>query len=226
MKKKAKPQKSFDFREFMSGRGKWFVIAPTVVLVLGCGWWAYQAFTVIPPPALDKASPRELVEFLGDSRGLVQMSVNQREQYLANAWQYYAKATPEQQQRLVRELNSMSPSQQRAFSDATAGVVRERMMKHADEYNRLTTPAARQQYVDKTMNDFNRMRAEVAGAGTVAPGMDVINPLRAAAPKNAGELQTAIVNNTTAGERAKAEPFINHAVKSEQDRIAQLHAER
>lgn len=229
MKSRSKSRKQtrpFDLRAFFAGPRKWFVLVPAIVLLIGAGWWGYRSFTVLPPPDFKQADPRQLADYLGDSRGLVRLSVDQRERYLADSWQYYSKASPEQQRALVRALNSMTPAQQRTFSNATAGIAKKHVLEHAERYNRLRSEAERARYVDNFIKDFNNLRRELSGNGTIAPGMEVLNPLNAAAPKKPEDVQAAIVNNTSPGERAKAEPFINDVVKRNQTKIAEARNAR
>jgi hypothetical protein len=113
--------------------------------------------------------------------------------------------------RLAKAFQSMSPAQQHVFAQASAGIIRTHVMDGASEYNRLGTPAQRMEFVDKAWKDIHNVGSALAGGGPQGTGVNtgVGNALKNAAPKNGDELQKVLITETSPGERAKAEPFVN-----------------
>lgn len=218
-----KREKRRDWNEILwEGPRKWMVIVPAFLLLLVGGWLAYDQFRIIPPPDVKVATAEEVVDFVSNPQGLPRMDVQQREQFLVSTWQYYAQASPQQQQILVQRLNQLPPSRQRVFTDATFDIMREHVMRHSSEYARQRSAADKARYVDKAIGDFERMRREVTGAGTLAPGMNVTSPFQAAAPKTSGEIQNIVTSKTSPSEQAKAEPFVNKVVERYKQMKAQV----
>ena len=142
-------------------------------------------------------------------------AVQQREQYLTQAWQYYGRSTPEQRLLVQQSLERMTPHQREVFAEAVGGVIKARVLQGAKTYQSMKSPGQQAQFAQQFYGNFKQMQRDLVGGGSTAPGMDVTGPLRAAAPSNPQEIHKAIVNNSTPSERATAEPFI--------DKLAEVH---
>ena len=220
--KSRQSQKSFEWRDLFEGPRKWFVITPACLLLVAGGWWAYVSLTALPPAEVSKgASVEEVVNYVSDPRGLIRLSVPQREQYLVRTWQAYAQSTPEQRARLMQQIDRMTPNQQRVFAEAVTGGVTHHVLEGANQYRRLRTASERQRFAQQFYNDFQKMRNEVTGAGTLAPGMNVTKPLAAVAPTKSEDLQKVLITQTTPAERAKAGPFVEKLVDIHKQEILQ-----
>lgn len=205
----------------LEGNRKWFVIVPACILVMGAGWWAYTELTVVPPPSVQTASEQEMANYFGNERGFGSMPVAQREQFLLSTWQHYAQAPPERRERFERAFNRMSPAEQKAFTDATFDVMRVNVMKHADEYGRQGSAASKSKYVDRFIDDFEQLRANLTGGGTAATGANFATPFERQAPRSSEEIHKMIIERTSPKERARAEPFVNKTIERYRQRQAQ-----
>ena len=211
MPKPSKNKQKRDMRELFAGRRKWYAIGPGCLLLLLLGWFAYVKLTVIPPPDIKSSKPETMVDYMTDSRGWIQQPVQQREQYAMQMWEHYRQSSQDEQMRLARSFQSLSPAQQHVFAQASAGIIRNHVMDGAGKFNNLSTPAQRAEFVDKAWNDIHNVGSALAGGGPGGTGVNsgVGDVLRNAAPKNGDELQKVLITETTPGDRSKAEPFVN-----------------
>jgi hypothetical protein len=205
---KDKPM-SFEWRKLFDGRMKWVTIPVLCVLVMGASWWGYVSVTVMKPVDAAKASVEDVANFLGNERGLNQMPVNARRDYLERTWRHYAQASPEQQRQAMQAMERMSQAQREQFAQAVAGVAKEDILKHAREYNRKRSAAEKTEYARAALNELRQTQARLTGGSSEAPGFNTAGTFRGMAPETPQEIQKQILNNSTGSERAQAEPFVN-----------------
>lgn len=214
-----KQNKSFEWRSLWEGRRKWFVISPACLLLMLGGWYAYTQLTVLPPAEASKSEVKDVVGYIGDERGLIQMPVQQREQYLARTWQYYAQSSPEQRMQVAQAMQRMTPRQKEVFTQAVTGVAKKHILEGAKKYNGMKSAGDKQRFANQFYDDFNKMRNEVMGTGTMAPGMNVTTPMNDMAPTSPEGVQKAILNSTTPRERATAGGFVEKLAEVHKDKI-------
>jgi hypothetical protein len=206
---------------------------------MGAGWWAYEAITVIPPPDATKATVEDVKTYIGSERGLLQLPVAQREQWLVNTWQNYAtNATPQQRAELTQALSTMTIAQERVFGRAVAGVMKHHVMEGAREYHNCKTAAQKAAYVKQFYGKFRDVQSRVTGGGPVATpggsapngvaptGVDFAKPLTDVSPKTGEQFQNIIVNETTPHERTKAEPFVQKLVEEHKQELQKAASRR
>lgn len=214
-----KSKKTFEWRDLFAGPRKWFVIAPAILLLMGVCWWSYQQVTTIPPAEVAKgASIEEVREFISSERGIGRLSAPECEQYLARTWQYYAQAPPEQRRLAIQAVERMSPAQKQVLGNAVARVMKHRVMEAAKTYNGLSSAGQKTAFARKFMGDLRQVQSKmIGGAGPEGPGLNLGPALQEVTPTKPADIQKAVLNNTSSGERAKAEPLI--------EKLADVHRE-
>lgn len=176
--------------------------AAAVLLAIG-GWWSYMTFTTITPPDIKTAKAEEVAQFVGSPRGLARMSIDNREQFLRQAYSRYA--TGESRAMLNRALREMSPAQQQVFTEAVFEVGTTRFLQKAKEFNRLS-PGQRVSFVDRQIKDFEGMRQQLGG---VSSDENFGAPMQKSVPTTSDGIARAIVDRTNARQRAQAQPLFD-----------------
>lgn len=202
-KHKETPSKKLQIVQMSDKTRKALIILVSVVLVIGGGAWAYYKFTTVPPPVLEKAKSEEVVNFLGNPRGLPRMPVAQRYDYLVKTYQYYSNGP--QRDEFVRQIRQMSHGDKQVLLDATFDIARVKFMDHAKQYNKIRNKKDRAQYVDGVIRTSEGMRMELGGA---SPNSDLGSPFKNDLPKNSDEWLRIAMTRTNAAERSEAKPLI------------------
>ena len=188
----------------LSKRQKVIIASSAAALLLAIGgWWSYMTFTTMPPPNISTAKAEEVAEFVGSSRGLARMSIDNREQFLYQAYSQYADG--ERRTVLNRALREMSPAQQQVFTEAVVEVAKTRFLEKAKEYNKLS-PGQRLTFVDGHIREFEGMRQKLAG---VSAQDNIGAPMQKSVPTTSDGLARAIVDRTNARQRAQAMPLFD-----------------
>jgi hypothetical protein len=213
-KKKQRISKTWGER-LWEGKRKWFTLTPACLLVTAGGWYAYVCLTVIPPPPVEKTPVQKFVDFISNDRGLIQMRVDQRREYLIQAWQYYGNSSQEQQRLLVQSLERLTPGQKEVRRDAAFEVAKSDLLKEARNYQQIQSEAGRQQFLTESIGRLRQTQEQLTGRGTLARGNGGIAAAvgEAVAPKNDGELQQYVLSKSTPGERAVGEPYMNQLIQ-------------
>jgi len=188
------------------------LIAVAAVVVIGGGWWAYFKFTTVPPPALATATPENVVEFLGDTRGYARMPIPQAEAFLVKTYERFN--TYEDRANLVRSFRRMPHSKRQLCVDKTFDVAREITVRSAEEYRQMPK-SQRTKFVDQTMHRFRAMRGELGGGGD--PNVDLGQAVMPHLPTTSRDVERLVLNRTTPSERAKVEPFVNAIAKRHEE---------
>jgi len=205
-------------RPGLSERTKKVILISTgsVLIVVG-GWWAYMTFTTVPPPALETATPDQVVSFLGNTRGLGRMPIEQRGQYLADMYTRFSEGPARQD--LNRAFAQMSTREKQEFVDATLDVFQYHFLEQAAEYNRLPGNQKRQ-FVDQMIQGFESRRRGMAGVG----GSDNMGEaFKGMMPTSTDGMMKMMVERTNTRQRAKAQPLVDELAvryKDMQDRKA------
>lgn len=223
MKQRAKPDAPPALRRIMSTRPTRIAIgALAAVALLAGGWWAYFKFTTIPPPDLAVAKSDEVASFLGSERGFARMSVDDRQEYLAQTCQRFGQG--QDRVEFVQALDRMSDREQKVFLDAFFEVGRTRVVQHAEVFNKLRSPREKKQFVDHAIRTLDGITRSLNGSAVgPAPGLvsapmpgapdgpvpSIGEPFKRHLPRGGDELMKEVVNRTTAKDRADAKPFID-----------------
>lgn len=174
------------------------------VILIAASYWAYMTFTTVPPPSLEKASPQEVVEFFGNDRGYGRMSIDQRGQYVAQAYQKFADGP--NREMLAKAFSEMSSSEKQVFVDRSFDAFKKTFLENAAEYNRLPKNK-RDQFVDKMIGTFEGQRQSLAGGG----GNDNLGEaFKGFVPNTTDGMTKALVSRTNSRQRAKAQPLFDH----------------
>ncbi len=228
--KTRKTKKSFSLSDRTK---KMLAIGSGCVVVLVGAWWAYFEFTTVPPPDLktpDAVSKvEEVVEFMGNERGLGRMSVPRAEAFLLSAYQTYGN-NPEARTRFVRAMNQMSTGEREVLNNAVFEIGRAHVMQSAREYASVA-PSQRSRYIDGAYSKFEEMRAGLSGRvpGNGQPGVggpSLSEPLNKDLPKSTDEMMKVLVDKTSARERSEAKPFIDAMAAKHKERQAQKSPRR
>lgn len=179
------------------------LIGCACVLLLGGGWWGYFKLTTLPPPDLKAAPINDVVAFMGNERGLIRMGVDQREQYLLQAYRHYSQGPARDQ--FIQQLNRMSPSEKQVLCDAVFDITHVKVVAAARQYNDLP-PSQRGAFVDNTIKQFDSMRNELGGGSAQN---SVAQPMKSSLPTSSDEWSKILVSRTSGQERAEAKPFVD-----------------
>lgn len=189
---------------------KIIAISAGSVFVIAAVWWAFYRFTTVAPPDLKNAPQaagklEQVVEFLGNERGITRLSGPRQEAYLLEAYQVYGHKNPEARAHFIREMNQMSTSQRQVLNNVIFDIAHRHVMENARQYASLP-PSQQRPFLDKAYGDFEKMRAELGGS---SPGDSLSEPLRKDLPGSSDEMMKVIVDRTDGKERAEAKPFVD-----------------
>lgn len=187
------------------------IAAASLVLIVG-GRWAYFKLTAVPPPELATATPEDVVEFLGSSRGYKRMSISQAEAFLGKTYERFN--TYEDRATLVRSFRRLPQSQQRICVDKTFDVAREITLRSAEEYRQLPNKE-KAKFVDQTIKRFRAMQGQLGGGGD--PNVDFGQAVMPHLPSTSQDMRKLLITRTTPSQRARAEPFINAIAKRREE---------
>lgn len=178
------------------------------VLVIGGAWWAYVALTAMPPPDVQVADSDEVAEFLGSKRGFARLSIDEREEYVAKAFDRFA-SDPDDRVAFHRSLRRMSPSQRDVFLNGFLEVAKTRFVEKAREYNRAKSGHAKRRFVDNVIRDLETLRGHlVGGPGGVANGPNLGNPFAEDVPKGGDAIAHRVWSLTTPREREESKELL------------------
>ncbi len=177
------------------------VLAGAIVLVGGVG--AYLKFSTVPPPDLADAQVDEVVEFLGTANGYARMPINQREQYVNEAYQKFASY--EDRVAMHRGFRQMTDREREVFLNASFEVVKERFLEQAREYNTLGR-AGKARFVDNAIRNLEGVQAQIIGGGGAPIGpngerVDLGDPFMGHTPRTVEEGYSRVWDMTTPKER-------------------------
>jgi len=188
------------------------LVAAASLAVIGGGWWAYFKFTTVAPPELATATPDDVVEFLGDTRGYARMSLPRREAFLVETYQRFNSY--EDRANLVRSFRRMPRSKRQLCVDKTFDVAREITLRCAQEYRRVPK-REKTKFIDRTMKRFRAMQGDLGGGGD--PNVNFGQAVVPHMPTTSHDMRKMLVTRTTPSERAQVEPFVNAIAKRHEE---------
>jgi len=208
----ARPRRRWE----LSRRGR-IVLGSAVggtVLLIGA-YMLVDYLMVKPPPEIQAATPQQIAEYLGDSRGLARLSLPKREEYLVHVVETY-NSDPVRCEQLSRALGQLSYEQQQQFLDAVFEIGKDKVMKAAAEYKR-TPPVRRRRFVDDVIRNVDAFRNSLAGparaqagpGGGAAPVPTLVSPFEKHIPKKSDQWTKMIVSRTSPAERAQAKDLVD-----------------
>lgn len=191
---------------------KTLIISISSAALIAVGVWAYLTFTTVPPPHLDQASVEQVTAFMVNPRGIQRMSIDDRQQYIADALRRFS--SPADRQQFHRNLARLSSSDRQVLEDATFDIARVRVMQKAREYNSLP-PSQQRQFVDSAIREFEGMRSQFSLGGP--GGQSLGDAFKGDMPKGNDEWMKYAVVKTSPRERSDAQNFVDALTAREKE---------
>lgn len=197
---------------------KILLVSSGSVVAVALAWWAYFAFTTITPPDLTKAPAKEVARYLGNERGFTRLSYDDRKNFIG---QIGAQFTGDRQFQLAEAFDQMTPLERQVFVDAAFDAAKDEFVKQASEFNR-TPQHKRKQFLDSMIDNIELQRRGIAGVGgggggggggAVSGGVrrqaNLTKAFESSVPRTTDGMTRALVDRTTARQRAKAQPLFD-----------------
>lgn len=198
----------------LSDRTKKILLASSgSVLVIVLAWWAYFTFTTVSPPDVTKAAPESVAEYLGNPRGLARLNYDDRKKFLGQMWSQFSEGDKRDQ--LGKAFDKMTPVERQVFVDVAFDTAKDEFVKQAAEFNK--TPVYKQkEFVDKAINFMEEQRRSIGGGGAPRGGgggrggsTSITKVFEDSVPRSTDQMTRALVDRTSARQRAKALPLFD-----------------
>lgn len=176
------------------------VAAGLVLLV--CVFWVYDLLTSPPVPDTAVASAEEIARFMGDRRGMSRMSRGEQVRFLAELWPRFDSLAGRME--FSDAFAQLAASEMRRVQDAFFELAKEQVKNDAEEFNRLSEEQ-RKEFVAKKVDEYDALRSRFRGEGSDA--------FKEGLPSNSDDWTKSMVSRTSAGDRAKAQPYLNAVQK-------------
>lgn len=188
-----------------------------LVAVLGIlGYIGYGIAVTPSKPVLATAQPREIIDYIGNPRGLQNLSRVEQEKFL-ESWKQSLLDNPSKKGELKAAFNAMSDADRQEFTEGIFDPIKRKFLDDARVFVR-TPPIDQYKFLRERFQEYTRESlfirevAEAFKGGSFAGGPD--------------DLQKWIVDHTTPEERVVCEPYvtalqnIKDQVRKEQQRAA------
>jgi hypothetical protein len=197
-------------------RKKLMVIGLGLSVVILGGWYGISNVLLVKPvPDMRVASAAEMVDYLGDKRGLSHLSVDKRREVILAMGSAYGGG---RQGELISELDRMAPSEKERFVDAVFEVGKEDFLTDAENYLALDEEE-KKKFIKEKLDHYEKTRKDLRssasgggggnGGGDGASFADVFSSVPGM-PTRTQDVTKAIVAKTSPSERAKAKPFLDN----------------
>jgi hypothetical protein len=162
------------------------------------GYFAYESALTPAKPNISTAKAVEVVAYIGDNRGLGNLSQIEQEQFLEQ-WRDHV-AAPAAKADLKSCFDGLEDGARKRFSDAIFKHIKRAFISDAKQFSRLDSPKEKSGFIRKKVDEY-RQQALFA--------KDVAAAFKGDLSKRPEDLQQWAIENTTAEERAISEPYLD-----------------
>ena len=173
-----------------------------VVLMLLCGYWAYDLLASPPVPDSKMAGTAEIANFMGHQRGLARMSLGEQARFMAELWPRFS--TEQGRAELADAFARLAPSEVERVQEVFFELGKAQVLNDADQFRRLP-PRQREKFVADKVAQYDQLRGQFRGAGSES--------FKKGLPRQSDDWTKSMVSRTSAGERAKAQPYLEAVQK-------------
>ena len=194
---------------FLSRHGRKLVIAGGGVaiglLLTVTTIWLMDVLFAPPVPELSTASAHEVAAFLAHKRGFARLPIEERRRFLLDIYEHGGS------EGLGDEFERMAPSDRSQVRNAVLDVGLDQLSREARVYNSLP-PEKREEFVDEFMVRNDAMREQLSS---------LAEPFQDGLPKRQDQWTKLLVTRTSASDRAKLKPLVDHALNTYEQRHAE-----
>ncbi|MCK4340507.1 MAG: hypothetical protein KAY37_02140 [Phycisphaerae bacterium] len=162
------------------------------VLVLGVVWWVVTQVLMVPGVPDGTTPPEQVAQFIMHEKGLPRLGRAQGEAFFRRQVRRLGRDQAFRE-RFLAELRTAGSVEQKAFRAHLFDVFKPLLMKDIEQYHALAG-AARREYLDERIVEYNRMSRALGKAGISAEALDAVAP-------DQTEMLTLLMEKTTEQER-------------------------
>ncbi len=193
------------FRLHTEYRRQTIIVLSCVVAAVVIGGGAYVLYDVLispPMPDLTVAEAPEVAAFMAHARGFVRLPATERRRFFGEVMERYRD--PSCRRELVAHLDTLSTQEKLQLREAVFVVVQDEFFEDVERF-RQTPESRRDEFVDESLVRLLGFVAELKGAGR---DTDLTRGMGQGLPMTPNDINTFVVGRTSAGNRARAQPFV------------------
>jgi hypothetical protein len=171
--------------------------------------WVLDLLFAPPVPSIETASAQEVAAFLAHKRGFARLPMDERRRMLFDLW------ASDKQEELSDEFARMSSTDRNQVRNAAFDVGLDQLVRDAKVYNSLPSEQ-REEYVEEFLDHQEELREELRGLG---------DSFKDGLPTKQDQWTKMLVSRTSASNRAKVKPLVDHLISASENRRTVSKAE-